>query len=132
MKALVFEAPEKAVVADLDRPEIGPDEVLVRTVATGLCHTDLTVLAGRQPTELPAVLGHESAGVVEAVGTGVTRVGPGDHVLLTFNSCGHCARCRSGGPRGGQRAWLPCTLSSTRARTTPAAPWTAGWSDTRW
>ena len=80
----------------LDDPRA--DEMLVRIVATGLCHTDLTVLAGRQPTELPAVLGHESAGVVQAVGSGVTRVRPGNHVLLTFNSCGHCARCRSGVP----------------------------------
>ncbi|HEX4360981.1 MAG TPA: NAD(P)-dependent alcohol dehydrogenase [Pseudonocardia sp.] len=80
----------------LDDPR--PDEVLVRIVATSLCHTDLTVLAGRQPTQLPAVLGHESAGVVEAVGAGVTLVRPGDQVLLTFNSCGHCPRCRTGAP----------------------------------
>ncbi|MEV2256481.1 NAD(P)-dependent alcohol dehydrogenase [Streptomyces sp. NPDC050147] len=80
----------------LDDP--GPGEVLVQLVATGLCHTDLSVLAGRLPTPLPAVLGHEGAGIVQAVGPDVTGLTPGDRVLLTFNSCGHCLRCRTGAP----------------------------------
>ncbi|GAA2130614.1 NAD(P)-dependent alcohol dehydrogenase [Actinomadura napierensis] len=80
----------------LDDP--GPDEALVRMVATGLCHTDLSVLAGRLPTPLPAVLGHEGAGIVEAVGPGTRGVRPGDRVVMSFNSCGHCARCRTGQP----------------------------------
>lgn len=80
----------------LDDP--GPDEALVRLVATGLCHTDLSVLAGRLPTPLPAVLGHEGAGIVEAVGPGTHSVRPGDRVVMSFNSCGHCARCRTGQP----------------------------------
>ncbi|MFG3390689.1 NAD(P)-dependent alcohol dehydrogenase [Streptomyces sp. WAC05458] len=82
--------------AVLDDP--GPGEVLVRLVATGLCHTDLSVLAGRLPTPLPAVLGHEGAGVIEAVGADVTDVAAGDRVVLSFNSCGHCASCRTGRP----------------------------------
>jgi aryl-alcohol dehydrogenase len=82
--------------AVLDDP--GPGEVLVRLVATGLCHTDLSVLAGRLPTALPAVLGHEGAGVVEAVGAGVTDVATGDRVVLSFNSCGRCASCHLGRP----------------------------------
>jgi len=82
--------------AVLDDP--GPGEVLVRLVATGLCHTDLSVLAGRLPTPLPAVLGHEGAGIVEAVGAEVTDVAPGDRVVLSFDSCGHCASCRTGRP----------------------------------
>lgn len=76
----------------------GPDEALVRLVATGLCHTDLSVLAGRLPTPLPAVLGHEGAGIVEAVGPGAHGVRPGDRVVMSFNSCGSCARCRTGQP----------------------------------
>ncbi|SDT80338.1 NAD(P)-dependent alcohol dehydrogenase [Actinoplanes derwentensis] len=80
----------------LDEP--GPDEVLVKLVATGLCHTDLSVLAGRLPTPLPAILGHEGAGIVEAVGPGTQNLQPGDRVVLSFNSCGRCARCRIGQP----------------------------------
>ncbi|MEU8898701.1 NAD(P)-dependent alcohol dehydrogenase [Nocardia sp. NPDC048505] len=80
----------------LDDP--GPGEVLVRLVAAGVCHTDLSVLAGRLPTPLPAVLGHEGAGVVEAVGPGVTTAAVGDRVVLSFASCGACPRCRTGRP----------------------------------
>ncbi|MET9491116.1 NAD(P)-dependent alcohol dehydrogenase [Nocardia sp. NPDC006630] len=76
----------------------GPGEVLIRLVSTGVCHTDLSVLAGRLPTPLPAVLGHEGAGVVEAVGDGVTGTIPGDRVVLSFASCGACTRCRTGRP----------------------------------
>ncbi|TKT08035.1 NAD(P)-dependent alcohol dehydrogenase [Streptomyces galbus] len=82
--------------AVLDDP--GPGEILVRLVATGLCHTDLSVLAGRLPTPLPAVLGHEGAGTVEAVGPEVTDIEPGDHVVLSFNSCGRCRSCLTGRP----------------------------------
>ncbi|RVV99367.1 NAD(P)-dependent alcohol dehydrogenase [Mesobaculum littorinae] len=76
----------------LDAPRA--DEVLVRIVATGVCHTDLVVIDGHLPTPLPAVLGHEGAGVVEAVGSNVTKVAPGDRVVLTFNTCGTCPSCR--------------------------------------
>ncbi|WP_063005818.1 NAD(P)-dependent alcohol dehydrogenase [Nocardia salmonicida] len=76
----------------------GPGEVLVRLVGTGVCHTDLSVLAGRLPTPLPAVLGHEGAGVVQAIGEGVTTTRPGDTVVLSFASCGACSRCRTGRP----------------------------------
>lgn len=74
------------------------DEVLVRMVAAGLCHTDLTVQAGGIPFKLPGVLGHEGAGIVEKVGGAVTRVRPGDKVLLSFTSCGRCGGCRDGHP----------------------------------
>jgi aryl-alcohol dehydrogenase len=76
---------------DLDEPR--PDEVLVRISATGLCHTDLSSKS-RMPG--PAVLGHEGAGVVEAVGAQVAGIAPGDHVLLSYRSCGECAHCRGG------------------------------------
>ena len=75
-----------------------PDEVLVRIVGTGLCHTDLVFAAGLTVMKAPAIFGHEGAGVVEQVGSDVTRVRPGDHVVLSFNSCGRCVRCEQGHP----------------------------------
>ncbi|MYU20471.1 NAD(P)-dependent alcohol dehydrogenase [Streptomyces sp. SID8352] len=72
------------------------DEVRVRLVATGVCHTDAIVRDQVYPTPLPAVLGHEGAGVVEAVGSSVTTVREGDHVVLSANSCGQCRQCMSG------------------------------------
>jgi aryl-alcohol dehydrogenase len=72
------------------------DEVLVRVVATGLCHTDLIVRDQFYPVPLPAVLGHEGAGVVEEVGPNVKNLKPGDHVVLTYGACGHCQPCVGG------------------------------------
>jgi aryl-alcohol dehydrogenase len=89
-------APFSLEEVELDEPRA--DEVIVRMVATGLCHTDLSVRAQYIPFPLPGVLGHEGAGIVEAVGSDVRRVAPGDHVLATFSSCGHCAHCTSGKP----------------------------------
>lgn len=80
----------------LDDPR--PDEVLVKIVACGICQTDAHFRDQHMPIELPAVLGHEGAGVVERVGSAVTSVKPGDHVVLSFNSCGHCAACGDGHP----------------------------------
>lgn len=71
------------------------DEVLVRVIASGVCHTDL-VCKGSFPVPLPIVLGHEGSGVVEAVGPAVKNVAVGDHVVLTFNSCGACRNCANG------------------------------------
>ncbi len=81
------------VQLDLDEPR--GDEVLVRLVATGLCHTDVGVATGEFPLPhlLPAVLGHEGAGVVEAVGPEVRDLAPGDPVVLTMGSCGTCRNC---------------------------------------
>ena len=76
---------------ELDQPR--SDEVLVRIHGVGLCHTDIAVRDQRIPMALPAVLGHEGSGVVEAVGTDVRKVKVGDHVVLSFNSCGSCAMC---------------------------------------
>lgn len=72
------------------------DEVLVKIVATGLCHTDLIVRDQYYPVPLPAVLGHEGAGVVEAVGPNVTSLSPGDPVVLSYGYCGSCAQCAAG------------------------------------
>ncbi|PXW23928.1 NAD(P)-dependent alcohol dehydrogenase [Paraburkholderia caballeronis] len=72
------------------------DEVLVRVVAAGLCHTDLIVRDQYYPVPLPAVLGHEGAGVVEEVGPAVKDLRVGDHVVLTYGACGHCPSCIGG------------------------------------
>lgn len=75
----------------------GPGEVQLRVHATGLCHSDLSAMAGTMPVSLPAVLGHEAAGEIEAVGTGVTHVSPGDHVVVAaVPPCGRCAFCLRG------------------------------------
>lgn len=74
------------------------NEVLVKIAGVGMCHTDLVVRDQYFPTPLPAVLGHEGSGVVEKVGSAVTNVAPGDHVVLSFASCGECRNCKQGGP----------------------------------
>jgi aryl-alcohol dehydrogenase len=79
---------------ELDEPR--DDEILVRMVAAGICHTDLGVKAAWPTASAPLVLGHEGAGVVEAVGSAVTSVAPGDHVLLSYRSCRSCAACAAG------------------------------------
>src|SRR5271169_1465758 len=81
---------------ELDDPR--PDEIRVRIAAVGVCHTDLVAREGAMPFALPAVLGHEGAGVVDEVGSAVTKVKPGDRVAITFRSCGVCERCKSGDP----------------------------------
>jgi len=82
---------------ELDPPARG--EVLVRIVAAGLCHSDLSVLNGDRPRPLPMALGHEAAGVVEELGEDVTDLAVGDHVVMVFMpSCGHCVPCAEGRP----------------------------------
>ncbi len=81
---------------ELDAPR--DREVLVRIVATGICHSDLSVRDGHLPLPMPVILGHEGSGIVEAVGSGVTRVAPGDHVVLSYAYCGECVQCQSGHP----------------------------------
>ncbi|WP_332632671.1 NAD(P)-dependent alcohol dehydrogenase [Halalkalibacter flavus] len=71
-------------------------EVLVKIAGTGICHTDLVVRDAQFPVTFPIVLGHEGSGIVEKVGQGVTSVQPGDHVVLTFSSCGTCKNCQNG------------------------------------
>lgn len=74
------------------------DEVLVKIVATGMCHTDLIVRDQYYPVPLPAVLGHEGSGIVEAIGPNVTDLQVGDHVVLTYGYCGKCTQCNTGQP----------------------------------
>lgn len=74
------------------------DEVRIRIMAAGICHTDMVLRDGHLPLTFPAVLGHEGAGIVEAVGADVGGLAPGDRVVLTFRSCGHCASCADASP----------------------------------
>ncbi|MFG3662336.1 NAD(P)-dependent alcohol dehydrogenase [Streptomyces sp. NPDC047706] len=86
------------VIHELELDEPKDDEVLVRLVATGICQTDAHAWHQRIPVGLPHVLGHEGAGVVEKVGESVDDVQPGDHVVLSFQSCGRCEPCLKGHP----------------------------------
>ena len=98
MKAAVFHAPNTPLTieqVEIDKP--GPREVLIRSSAAGICHSDLHFIEGKYPTPMPIVLGHESSGIVEAVGRDVTYVKPGDHVITCLSVfCGHCEFCLSG------------------------------------
>jgi S-(hydroxymethyl)glutathione dehydrogenase/alcohol dehydrogenase len=90
---------EPLAVDTLDMAPLAPGDVLVKVRASGLCHTDLEVIQGALTYPLPIVLGHEGAGVVEAVGSAVTSVRPGDHVICSWNPhCGHCFYCERAVP----------------------------------
>ncbi|GAA1827446.1 NAD(P)-dependent alcohol dehydrogenase [Pseudonocardia ailaonensis] len=104
---------------ELDAPRDG--EVLVRVAGTGMCHTDMvTRLAPGVSWGLPMVFGHEGSGVVEAVGRGVSSLRPGDRVVLTFDSCGTCPRCRIGEPAY-CHLFAPLNNGGTRTDGTPGA-----------
>lgn len=100
MKAAVLrQARQPLVLEEVDLLDPKDDEVLVRVMATGLCHSDLHVMTGDMAAPLPVVLGHEGAGVVEATGRNVSRVAVGDHVALSWApECGQCRYCASGRP----------------------------------
>jgi aryl-alcohol dehydrogenase len=94
--AVVAEKGGSFSLEEVELEEPRDDEILVRIVAAGICHTDLTVRDEFYGTPLPAVLGHEGSGVVERVGSKVSKVKPGDRVVLTYNSCGTCINCQHG------------------------------------
>ncbi len=98
MKAAVLREVRKPLqIEDVQINKPGPHEVLIRTKAAGLCHSDLHFIEGSYPTVLPAVLGHESAGIVEQVGSEVRTVKVGDHVITCLSAyCGHCESCLTG------------------------------------
>jgi S-(hydroxymethyl)glutathione dehydrogenase/alcohol dehydrogenase len=100
MKAAVFHGPKLPLSiedVELDKPQ--DREVLIKTVASGVCHSDLHFVDGFYPYPAPAVLGHEAAGIIEEVGRQVTYVKPGDHVICCLSVfCGYCAKCMSGHP----------------------------------
>ncbi len=100
MKAAVFHGPHQQLTIEevaIDDP--GPNEIIVKTAASGVCYSDLHFVDGFYPFDAPAILGHEAAGIVEAVGERVTYVQPGDHVICCLSVfCGMCERCMTGQP----------------------------------
>jgi S-(hydroxymethyl)glutathione dehydrogenase / alcohol dehydrogenase len=100
MKAAVFHGPNHPLsIEDVEIDKPREREVLVRTVASGVCHSDLHFVDGFYPFPAPAVMGHEAAGVVEQVGRDVTYIQPGDHVIACLSVfCGYCEDCMSGHP----------------------------------
>jgi S-(hydroxymethyl)glutathione dehydrogenase / alcohol dehydrogenase len=97
--AVLYEVGQPLQIEDVAIDKPGPREVLVRTVAAGVCHSDLHFVEGLYPYRMPVVLGHESAGIVEMVGADVTYVKPGDHVITCLSAfCGHCEECLTGHP----------------------------------
>ena len=99
LRALLFDGSENKLVDGVEVRTPGVGEVAVRIEASGLCQSDLSVINGKIPFSVPVILGHEGAGVVEAVGLGVTNPVVGDHVVLsTLAACGMCASCTSGHP----------------------------------
>ncbi|OLR94287.1 zinc-binding dehydrogenase [Actinokineospora bangkokensis] len=97
--AVLTEQGKPTEVVDIDLPEPGPGRVRVKVAAAGVCHSDLSLSNGTLKQPVPAVLGHEGAGVVTAVGEGVTKVAPGDHVLLNWAPpCRECWFCENGEP----------------------------------
>jgi aryl-alcohol dehydrogenase len=95
--ALIKSMKEPFEIGEIDLDDPRPDELIVRIIGVGLCHTDLHM---RDHAEIPmlSVFGHEGAGIVEEVGENVLNIEPGDHVVLSFNSCGDCNQCLKGNP----------------------------------
>jgi aryl-alcohol dehydrogenase len=94
--AVVEEKGAPFTLRELELGELADDEILVEVAASGICHTDLICRDQWIPTPLPAVLGHEGAGVVQAVGSAVTAVAPGDRVAMSYDCCGSCPCCSKG------------------------------------
>ena len=96
--AIAFEGKEHYEIHECDLTEPGPDEILVDVKACGVCHTDASVKSGALPMPLPNILGHEGAGIVKKTGANVSHVKAGDHVVMTYGSCGSCSSCSAGQP----------------------------------
>ena len=108
MRGIVYTGDGVEVTDELEVRQPGPNEVRIQMVAAGVCHSDLSVINGTIPFPAPAVLGHEGAGVVESVGSAVTSVKPGDHVVIaTLASCGVCRACSTGHP-----SWCKSSLGN--------------------
>lgn len=107
------------LLEELQLADPRPDEVIIRLVSSGICHTDIAAMQGGPRTKYPMVLGHEGAGVVEAIGSGVTRLAVGDHAVLSFDYCAVCDRCQSGLPSY-CRQFVPRNFSGGRVDGTSA------------
>jgi Zn-dependent alcohol dehydrogenase len=99
MRGIVYTGADAEVTDKLELHDPGPTQVKVKIEAAGVCHSDLSVLNGTIPWKAPSVLGHEGAGIVDAVGSEVSSVKPGDHVVIaTIANCGICRACNTGHP----------------------------------
>ena len=99
MRGIVYDGESTTLVEGLELRAPGPREVVVEIVAAGMCHSDLSFMSGLYPWPVPAVCGHEGAGIVAEVGEAVTHVKPGDHVIIaTLAACGFCDQCNNGRP----------------------------------
>ena len=125
MKAAVFyKHNEPLIVEDIQIDAPKRTEVLVKVAASGVCHSDLSVMNGNIPFPAPpAVLGHEGAGIVEEVGADVTGAKPGDHVILSWRpSCGRCSYCVTGRPQLCQTGGLELMQGLDRGNGTDFIP----------
>ena len=118
--AVAWEAGAPLSIEEFDLDDPRDDEILVRTEAVGVCHTDDNARLGRLPVVFPIILGHEGSGVVERTGSMVTRVKPGDRVLFTPDYCGRCEQCVLGFTPYCDHA-VPMTFSGTRPDGSPRA-----------
>jgi aryl-alcohol dehydrogenase len=112
--AIVHEPHGPFLVEELEVDKLRSDEVLIRIAGTGICHTDLICRDQVYPVPLPGIFGHEGSGVVENVGSSVTKVVPGDHVVLSFQSCGSCSGCLRGEPAHCENIFQ-CNFSGVRS-----------------
>lgn len=95
--AVMWDSSQPLDVRNVEVDDPGPGEVRIKMTASGVCHSDLHTLDGSLDYPMPTILGHEGAGMVESLGSGVTNVEVGDHVLLSWvPSCGHCPSCSAG------------------------------------
>jgi aryl-alcohol dehydrogenase len=116
--AVVREKSGKFLIEEIDLDNLRDDEVLVRMTASGICHTDLVAREQYLPFPLPAVLGHEGAGVVEKTGSRVKKVAPDDHVVTSYLSCGTCSSCVRG-MTANCLSFFPCNFSGSRLDGSP-------------
>lgn len=112
--AVLREAGTEAAIetVNIEAPRV--DEVLVAMRGTGVCHTDMVMRDGHLPVPFPAVLGHEGSGVVQAIGSDITDLAVGDHVVLSFMSCNHCPTCGAHLPAY-CHSWVPLNFFGARA-----------------
>jgi S-(hydroxymethyl)glutathione dehydrogenase/alcohol dehydrogenase len=136
MKAAVFYSTDRAVaIEEVELRDPGPGEVRVAIKAAGLCHSDLSVIDGTIPYPTPVVLGHEGAGIVDAVGVGVRAVKEGDAVIIsTLSHCGRCSKCDEGHPTECRNAPSPKDAKpfTVRASRPSSSPTPRCSSSTRW
>ncbi|WP_337103819.1 NAD(P)-dependent alcohol dehydrogenase [Paenibacillus sp. YIM B09110] len=116
--AVLNEIKTPYAIEELNLSEIREDEVLVKMVASGICHSDDVVRTGDSPYMFPVVLGHEGSGIIEKVGASVRGFKPGDHVVLSYKYCGHCDNCLTGVPASCED-WAALNMSGIREDGTP-------------